>query len=93
MEIEYDQGKEQQNLQRHGVSFKQVADFDFDTALYQMDLRKDYGELRWITLGLGQRVYNLVFTLRGPVIQVISFRKANKRETQRYVHETGKQDH
>jgi uncharacterized DUF497 family protein len=62
-----------------------VADFDFETALYAVDDRRDYREERWRALGrLDGRVHALVFaeTTRG--IRVISFRKANRREVKRY---------
>ena len=45
----------------------------------------NYGEVREIAIGfLGERIHVLVFARRGEDIQVISLRKANQREMQRY---------
>lgn len=49
------------------------------------DDRHDYGETRWIGLGTIQGRVVVVYTEREPeVIRIISARKANKRESQRY---------
>lgn len=49
------------------------------------DLRKDYGENRYIAAGfLAGRLHILVFTPTADGIRVISFRKANRRELRRY---------
>ena len=85
MEIEFDPTKNQQNLHKRGLPFSRVADFDFETALIAEDLRVDYGERRWIALGLiGQRAFVVAFTWRADRLRVISFRKANARESNRY---------
>ena len=47
--------------------------------------RKRYGETRFIAAGLiGVRLFVLTFTLRGNAVRIISLRKANRREVQRY---------
>lgn len=44
-----------------------------------------YGEARFIALGyIVDRLYSMVFTVRGDMLRVISLRKANKREVKRY---------
>jgi hypothetical protein len=49
------------------------------------DGRKDYGEIRVNTLGeIEGRVFFASFTRREDAIRIISFRKANARETRRY---------
>ncbi|WP_237573783.1 BrnT family toxin [Mycetohabitans sp. B7] len=49
------------------------------------DDRADYGELREIGyVVINQRLYCVVFTQRGDTFRVISFRKANNREINRY---------
>jgi hypothetical protein len=46
---------------------------------------KDYGETRFNTLGeIEGRTFCASFTRRGEAIRIISFRKANARETRRY---------
>jgi uncharacterized protein len=49
------------------------------------DTRPDYGEPRFIALGLiGNRPHVMVFTPRGDMVRIISLRKANAREITRY---------
>ena len=49
------------------------------------DDRKDYGELREIGYAvIESRLYCVVFTQRGDIFRVISLRKANNREIDRY---------
>ena len=59
--------------------------FDFETANFTIDKRKNYGEIRRCALGfLGNRLHAKVFTETAKGIRVISFRKANKREILSY---------
>jgi uncharacterized DUF497 family protein len=67
------------------LSFEQAAEFDFETALFTIDDRHDYSEVRYRALGLiDQRLHALVFVEIADGIRVISFRKANKREVKHY---------
>ena len=85
MDIEFDPAKSAENARLRGLPFSMAADFDFETALIAEDTRSDYGEQRWIALGLiAQRAHVLAFTWRGGRLRVISFRKANARESRRY---------
>ena len=59
--------------------------FDLATAKIWIDTRNDYGEERFIALGtIGERLFSLVFTVRGDALRIISLRKANKREVNSY---------
>jgi uncharacterized protein len=85
MEITYDQSKNLYNINNRNLSFEKVVHFDFETANYTIDKRKDYGEIRRRAIGyLGNRLYALIFTETRNGIRVISFRKANKREVIKY---------
>ena len=85
MELTYDRSKTLQNINIRNLSFEEVVNFDFETANYTIDKRKDYGEIRRCAIGyLGNRLYALVFTETKNGIRVISFRKANKREATNY---------
>ena len=85
MEIEFDPDKSAKNVEVRGLPFELVADFDFDSALVARDTREDYGEDRFIALGLiGERLHVVAFTMRGDRLRVISLRKANAREVDRY---------
>ena len=85
MEISYDPTKDQENVANRSLSFERVGEFDFETAIYAIDSRRDYGEIRHRALGmLEHRLHALVFVETAKGIRVISFRKANQREVKRY---------
>ncbi|MEW6318806.1 MAG: BrnT family toxin [Pseudomonadota bacterium] len=85
MDINFDPGKNETNIRTRGLSFERAADFEFDTAVIEIDGRKAYGEDRYTAIGfLDGRLHVLVFTLRADSLRVISFRKANAREIKRY---------
>ncbi len=85
MEIDFDSAKNEWNILQRELSFERVANFDFKTAVFSVDARRDYGEIRRRALGLlDGRLYALVFVETADGIRVISFRKANKREVNRY---------
>jgi uncharacterized protein len=85
MKISYDPAKNARNVVERGLSFDLVADLDWETALSEEDTRKDYGERRVRVLGkLGRRLHVAVITMRDETMHVISFRKANAREVERY---------
>ena len=85
MDITFDPAKNARNIEGRGLSFECVAEFDFESAIFVEDTRRDYGEPRWRALGLvGDRVHALVFVETGTGIRVISFRKANEREIKSY---------
>ena len=85
MKIVYDQAKSDRNVRERGLSFDRAADFDFETALFLVDDRRDYGESRHLAIGyVEERLHVLCFVERPSGIRVVSFRKANKREARRY---------
>ncbi len=85
MELEFDREKSRVNVARRGISFDRVADLDWSSTVVWKDDRKDYGEERFSLLGLlDGRVHALTYCIRDDVVRVISFRKANAREVQRY---------
>ena len=85
MKIEFDPTKNQRNIQNRQISFELVEGFEWETALAWQDNRKDYGEIRYCALGyIEARIYHLAFTLRNDRVRVISLRKANRREVNRY---------
>ena len=85
MRISYDPAKNDRNIRDRGVSFDAAADFDFDQALFQVDDRRQYGETRYVALGmLYERLHVLCFTEAPDGIRVISLRKANAREVTRH---------
>jgi len=49
--ITWDDAKRASNLAKHGLDFADVVQFDFDTALHDLDDREDYREVREIAIG------------------------------------------
>lgn len=85
MRIDYDSVKNARNVVERGLSFERVQEFDFETAIYAIDARRNYGEVRMRALGyLDERLHALVFVEIPDGIRVISFRKANQREVTHY---------
>jgi uncharacterized DUF497 family protein len=85
MDYSWNDNKLLLNLEKHQVHFSYVEQFEWDTASIEPDTRFNYGEPRFIAYGLiDSRLYCLVFTPRNKQIQIISLRKANKREVKRY---------
>ena len=77
MEVLFDRAKDRINRRKHGVSLGQAVGFDFEAALFLIDDREDYGEVRIRAIGfLDARLHALVFTQEGENIRVISLRKA-----------------
>tara|TARA_B110001454_G_C12515498_1_gene348717 strand:+ start:293 stop:571 length:279 start_codon:yes stop_codon:yes gene_type:complete len=85
VQITYDPAKNQRNIDERQLPFDQASKFDFESALIQVDARRDYSETRYIALGLLHgRLHVLCFAETHDGIRVISFRKANPREVSRY---------
>ena len=85
MQYEWDERKNAANRVKHGLDFNIAEGFCWDTAVETLDDRSDYGEERWVALGLiGIRVYVMIYTMRGDNVRVISLRKANGREMEYY---------
>ncbi len=85
MKILADPVKDARNRAERNLPFERVADLDWDTALAIEDMRRDYGERRIQVLALlGQRLHMAVVTFREDTIHVISLRKANEKEMERY---------
>ena len=88
MEITFDAAKDVANLAKHGVWLALAAELEWDWLVAVPDVRRDYGEERWIGFAsIGERVYCVVFTDRGEERRIISLRKANGREVRRYANE------
>lgn len=89
MKITFDPAKDARNIELRDLSFERVVDFEFETALFAPDRRRDYGEARIRALGwLDKRLHALVFVETHHGIRVVSFRKANKREVNIYETQT-----
>ncbi len=88
LSFDWDDGKADENYAKHGVSFEQ-AELVFDDLLAfgWIDDRRDYGEDRFILIGMARTdILFVVYT--EPVedhIRLISARHATKQECNSYV--------
>ncbi len=83
--MDKDPKKEGRNIAERDLSLDLAEQLDWTTALIWEDKRKDYGEQRYCVLGfIEHRLHSVVFTPRDGKPRVISLRKANKREVNRY---------
>ena len=89
MIFEWDEKKEQINIERHGVNFRIAAQiFLDDNVLQRMDDIHSFGEIRMQAIGAvndGQvMVLTASYTERGERIRIINARKATKQERRLY---------
>jgi uncharacterized protein len=83
--FEWDERKRRSNLRKHGLDFADCAAVFARLTLTELDSRCDYGETRFVTLGLlGTRVLSIVHTESGEFVRIISCRKADKSEQADY---------
>jgi uncharacterized DUF497 family protein len=88
MKFGWDEAKRQTNISKHGIDFADLEPlFDGETVTV-LDDRFDYGEDRFVTLGLlNGVVLVVVHTETDTVIRLISVRKATKNEEKSYFKE------
>ncbi|MBP6020449.1 MAG: BrnT family toxin [Burkholderiaceae bacterium] len=85
MKYEYDAKKLAANVQNHKIWFHEANFFEWSTAVIRIDGRHSYPETRFEAIGyIDSRLYVLVFCLRISRVRIISLRKANTREVNRY---------
>ena len=86
MDFVWDEPKNESNIRKHGLDFDDARRIFEAPLLAAPDERAEYGEDRWIGIGLlDGRVVVIVFTeLNEHTIRVISLRKALRHERERY---------
>ena len=84
--FEWNEAKNNANIRKHGLDFLDAEEMFRGRLIVLADLRRDYGENRWIGIGTIQaRTVVVVFAERGAnTIRIISLRKANRRERKAY---------
>lgn len=89
-QITFDPVKRETTLRERGLDFALAAEVFEGHTYDRVDDRRDYGEVRIITVGtLVGRMVVLVWTQRGEARHVISMRKANDREQALYARYLG----
>ncbi len=92
MKITYDPAKRSATLENRQIDFEDAAEVFKGLQFSFIDDRKDYGEIRNITVGLlNKRMVVIVWTLRGNARHIISMRKANVKEQRYYKKELRKE--
>ena len=85
MKVTFDPAKDAANQVKHGISLARAVDLEWDTAVIWPDLRSNHGEMRQCGIGyIGLRLYFVAFVDRAATRRIISLRKANRREVNRY---------
>ncbi len=86
MQFEWDEQKRRTNIRKHGFDFRDAFKVFSLPILVASDDRYDYGEERWIGIGMLEgRIVVVVFTERGDkIIRIISMMKALTHERIRY---------
>jgi uncharacterized DUF497 family protein len=87
MTFVWDEKKNRDNIRRHGIDFRDVVDLFHHPMLIRLDTRQDYGEDRWIGIGLLREIVAVVVYVEWEdeeTIRIISARKATAYETDQY---------
>jgi len=93
IEFEWDEIKNQINIRKHGLDFKDVSEMFHYPMLVLADTRQDYAEDRWIGIGsLKDTTVVVIFTEPNEKrIRIISARKATRYEKEKYQEEIANQ--
>ena len=83
---EWDEAKRHANLDKHGIDFLRMTEFDWARAAVVPDRRRDYGESRFRAYGMvGESFCVVIFTLRRRgAYRIISVRRASRAERAKY---------
>jgi uncharacterized protein len=86
MKFVWDENKNKANIRRHHVDFNDVPEMFKYPMFIALDTRKEYGEDRWVGIGLlKSRCAVVVFVeINDDLIRIISARKAEKHERETY---------
>lgn len=85
-DFDWDEAKAAENYAKHGVSFETASlVFKDPFAIERLDDREDYGENRFILIGLAEgAVLTVVYTERNGRFRIISARQATRHEQDDY---------
>ncbi len=86
MQFEWDEQKRKTNIRKHGFDFRDAWKVFNSPMLVAPDDRQDYGEDRWIGIGMLEgRIVVIIFTEQNDdTIRIISIMKALTHERIRY---------
>jgi len=85
VKFEWNENKNQINIEKHSISFNDAKDIFQNERLTITDKRRDYSETIKISIGkIGNHVCIAVYTERKNMVRIISAKKANQRERRKY---------
>ncbi|MBF2058183.1 MAG: BrnT family toxin [Cyanobacterium sp. T60_A2020_053] len=86
MKFEWNENKNKQNINKHGISFEEAKEIFYGIIFTITDERFDYGEVREISIGTIESfvIVTVVHTERNGKIRIISARKATPKERKTY---------
>lgn len=85
LQFEWDDEKEQSNVEKHGVDFDTAVKVFFDpNRIEYYDKSHSTDEDRFITIGLAGKLLFVVYTERKENVRLISARLATNSERRRY---------
>ncbi len=89
MSFEWAEDKNAAKIKHHGIDFLDAALIFENPTIEAVDDREDYGEARYVALGVSaEMVLHVVYPRRGEsVVRMISARKANRNDAERYYRE------
>lgn len=91
---EWDDDKNRKNVEKHGIDFETAKQIFDSPIVSRRDLRKDYNEIRYVSIGIIDQVAMIVVvhTSRQGRIRLISARPASRRERRIYYEQIQKTD-
>jgi len=92
VEFEWDKAKAKANWKLHGVAFELAKTVFRDPfAIERLDDREDYGEARFVIIGMaeGQTLLFVAYAEREERIRIISARRATQHEQDDYFKQNG----
>ena len=94
LKFEWETVKAARNDADHGVTFEMASDvFKDPFAIEWLDDRENYGEERFVTIGMvDNRLLFVAYTMRSETIRIISARGAEPHESRRYHEDNGEAD-
>ena len=86
MNLEWDEAKNRANIKKHGFDFADAEEMFRGVILVRPDMRLDYGENRWIGIGMiqGRFAFVAFAECAEDTIRIISLRKAEHEERKEY---------
>ncbi len=88
MKFEWDEEKRFSNIKKHGIDFADIWRFFESERVIFIDNRFDYGELRFVSIGiLAARIITITYTETDEITRIITARKSTKNEQNKYIRE------